>query len=93
MNLKMNFKYFQIQKWMLQADRAEKIDEKWGHLCSFHVPFLSYNPLIVEKVKFSIVYWPQEINLAKYVKEIYIDASERSRYPLSENVIIYYAMT
>ena len=30
MNLKMNFKYFQIQKWMLQAGRAEKIDEKNG---------------------------------------------------------------
>ena len=27
-NLKMNFKYFQIQKWILQAGRAEKVDEK-----------------------------------------------------------------
>ena len=26
----MNFKYFQIQKWMLQAGRAEKLDEKMG---------------------------------------------------------------
>ena len=26
----MNLKYFQIQKWMLQADRAEKVDEKMG---------------------------------------------------------------
>ena len=25
-----NFKYFQIQKWMLQAGRAEKVDEKMG---------------------------------------------------------------
>ena len=24
----MNFKYFQIQEWMLQAGRAEKVDEK-----------------------------------------------------------------
>ena len=38
---------------MLQADRAEKVDEKkWGHLCSFHVPFLSYDPEIVEKSAF-----------------------------------------
>ena len=26
----MNLKYFQIQKWMLQVDRAEKVDEKMG---------------------------------------------------------------
>ena len=26
----MNFKYFQIQKWMLQAGRTEKVDEKMG---------------------------------------------------------------
>ena len=48
----MSFKYFQVQKWMLQADRAEKVDEKRGHLCSFHVPFLSYDSLIVEKNAF-----------------------------------------
>ena len=33
MNLKMKLKYFQIQKWMLQADRAEKVDEKNGVIC------------------------------------------------------------
>ena len=27
-NIKMNFDYFQIQKWMLQTVRAEKVDEK-----------------------------------------------------------------
>ena len=26
--MKMNFDYFQIQKWMLQTVRAEKVDEK-----------------------------------------------------------------
>ena len=30
---------------------------------------------------------------SKAIKAIYIDASERSRYSLSENVIVYYAMT
>ena len=49
----MNFKYFQIQKWMLKAGRAEKVD----------------------------------------VKVIYIYAFERSCFVLSENVIIYHAMT
>ena len=34
--MKMNFEYVQIQKWMLQTVRAEKVDEKNGiiHLVS-----------------------------------------------------------
>ena len=28
----MNFGYFQIQKWMLQIVRAEKVDEKMGSI-------------------------------------------------------------
>ena len=39
--MKINFDYFQIQKLMLQTGRAEKVDEKWCHLSSFHVSFLS----------------------------------------------------
>ena len=31
--MKMNFDYFQIQKWMLQTVRAEKVDEKNGVIC------------------------------------------------------------
>ena len=45
--------------------------KKWGHLFSFHVPFLKCNS----------------------IKAIYIYASERSRYALSENGITYRAMT
>ena len=33
------------------TNRQSKIS-KWGHLCSFHVPFLSYDPKIVEKSAF-----------------------------------------
>ena len=29
----MDLKYFRIQKWMLQADRAEKVNEKNGVFC------------------------------------------------------------
>ena len=29
----MNFKYFQIQKWMLQTGRVEKVDEENGVIC------------------------------------------------------------
>ena len=43
--MKMNFEYFQIQKWILQTVRSQKVDEKkWVHLYSFHVPFLNYDP-------------------------------------------------
>ena len=45
--------------------------KKWGHLSSFHVPFLKY----------------------KSIEAIYTYASGRSRYALSENAIIYCAMT
>ena len=44
-HMKMNFEYFQIQKWMLQTVRAEKVDEKMSSLSSLsssRVPFPSY---------------------------------------------------
>ena len=28
--MKMNFDYFQMQQWMLQTDRVEKVDKKMG---------------------------------------------------------------
>ena len=34
-HMKMNFDYFQIQKWMLQTVRAEKVDEKMGSFAQF----------------------------------------------------------
>ena len=34
-HVKMNFDYFQIQKWMLQKVRAKKVDEKNGKICIF----------------------------------------------------------
>ena len=42
--MKVNFKYFQITKSMLQTVRAQKEDEKMGHLSNVHVSFLSYDP-------------------------------------------------
>ena len=52
---KKNFDYFQIQKWRLQTVRAEKVDEKWGHLSSFHVSFLDYDVQIVQEIAFFII--------------------------------------
>ena len=34
-HMKMNFEYFQIQKWVLQRVRSEKVDEKMGPFLSF----------------------------------------------------------
>ena len=39
----MNFKYFQIQKQMLQASRGEKVDEKMRSFLQFSFPFPSYD--------------------------------------------------
>ena len=46
-HIKMSFEYFRIQKLKTQGFRSEKVDEKRGHLSSFHVLFLSYGPSIV----------------------------------------------
>ena len=32
-HMKINFEYFQIQKWILQTVRSEKVDEKNGVIC------------------------------------------------------------
>ena len=45
--MKMNFKYFQIEKWMLQTVREEKVDKKLRPRVWFHVLFVSCGPMIV----------------------------------------------
>ena len=42
-HMKMNFGYFQKQKWMLQTEWKKKM-KKWDHLPSFHDSFMSYGP-------------------------------------------------
>ena len=89
----MNLKYFQIQKWMLQADRAEKVDEKNGVIC---VVFMFPSWVMILKLLKKVHFFNFVLTSAKiynYVKAIYIYASKTSRYALSENVIVYYAMT
>ena len=65
---------------MLQTGRAEKVDEKNGVL---YVVFE-----IVEKSPFFFQFCADLSKKFKYVKAIYIYASERSHYALSENGII-----
>ena len=91
--MKMNFGYFHIQKWILQTVRSGKVDRKNGVIClvpmfpswvkvlksSKNVHFLQFCAVLSKK--------------SKSIKAIYIYACERSRYALSENGIVYYAMT
>ena len=93
MKLKMNFKYFQIQNWMLQAGKTGKVYEKMGSFLQFSFSFPALWSLNCrKKCIFSVLCWPQQ-KKSKYVKAIYIYASERSCYVFSENVILCYAMT
>ena len=41
-HVKMNFDYFQIQKWMLQKVRAKKVDEKNGKISIFFFFFFFF---------------------------------------------------
>ena len=78
------FKYFQIQKWMLQTGRAKRVDEKNGVIwVVFMLPSWVMILKLSKKVHFK----------SKYIKAIYTYASERSRYSFSENGIVFYAMT
>ena len=62
--------------------------KKWSHLFSFHIFFLSYGLLFIQKA-----YFLQLCNYLskkpKSVKAIFIYASESSFYTLSENDMVY----
>ena len=64
---KINFDYFQIQKWMLQTVRAEKLDEKNGVIylvCMF--PFELWSLNFPKSAFFAILCWPQQILLKQF---------------------------
>ena len=85
----MNFDYPQIQKWLLQTVRAEKVDEKNGAICLVSM-FLSW--VLVCKLSKKVYFLQFCADLSKKsksVKAIYIYASESSHYTLSENDMVY----
>ena len=87
---KNQFKVFSNSEMNVTSRWSRKsIWKKWGHFCSFHVPFLSYDADIVGKGAF----FQFCADSVKYFKAIYIYASETSCYAFSENFIVYYAMT
>ena len=60
--MKMNLDYFQIQEWILQSDRVEKVDEENGVICLvFMFPFWVMVLKLSKKVHFfAILCWSQQ---------------------------------
>ena len=70
----MNFEYFQIQKWMFQTVRLEKVDGQIGVICIVSIVSFFCNFVLTSARNLSL--------LKQY-------EFERSRYTLSENDIVY----
>ena len=79
---------------MIQTVRAEKIDEKNGVICPVSM-FPSWDMVLkLSKTVNFLQFCPDLSKKYKFIKAIYMHASERSRYALSETLrIFYYAMT
>ena len=88
-HIKTNFDYFQIQKWMLQIVKEEKVDGKNGVICLVSM-FPSWIMVckLSKKVQF-LQFCADLSKKSKSVKAIYIYASESSHYTLSENAMVY----
>ena len=92
MNLKMNFKYFQIQKWMLRTGWAEKVDTKNGVICIiFMFPSLVMILKLSKKCIFSILCWPQQKNLSKLKQ--FTHKYLKGLVKRFQKMVFYYAMT
>ena len=89
-----NFEYFQIQKWILETLRSEKVDEKNRFICLVSM-FPSWLMVLKlsKKVPFFFQFCADLSKKSKSIKAIYIYTFERSPNTLSENGIVYYAMT
>ena len=87
-HMKINFDYFQIQKWILQINRVEKVDEENRVICL--VSMLVSCLMVYELCK--IVHFFQLCadlqKEPKYVKIIYIYLSESSHYTHLENDMV-----
>ena len=82
-HMKMNFEYFQNQKWILQTVRSEKVDEKNEVICLvFMFPPWVMVLKLSKKMDF-LKFCADLCKKSKSAKTIYIYASDRSRYALS----------
>ena len=76
--MKMNFEYFQIQEWILQTVRSEKVDEKNGaiYLVSMFPSWVVVFKL--SKKVYFLQFCADLTKKSKSIKAIYIYAPERS---------------
>ena len=82
-HMKMNFEYFQIQKWITQTVIAEKVDDKNGAICLvFMFPAWVMVCKLSIKVHF-LQFFADLIKKPKSVKAISL------QYTFSENAMIY----
>ena len=68
----------------------EKVDETNGDIC---LVFMFHSWVMVLKLSKKVHFLQFSADLSKKLTAIYIYASEMSLYALSENSIVYYAMT
>ena len=61
-HMKMNFDYFQIQKWMLQTVRVEKVDEKNAVIC---LVSMFHSWVMVLKLSKKCIFWNFVLTSAK----------------------------
>ena len=91
--MKINFDKFQVQKWISQIVRAQKVDEKNGVIClAFFFPSWVL-VLILPKLCRFCNFLLMSVKKSKAVIAIHVYASESSSSILPENGIGYYAMT
>ena len=91
--MKTNLDIFQIQKWISQSVRAQKVDEKNGIIC-----LVSFFPSWVMVLKLpKIVHFLQICadlsKKSKSIKAIYLYSSERPHHALSENSMFYRSLS
>ena len=87
--MKMNFDIFQIQKWMSQTVRAQKVNEKNGSIC-----LVSFFPAWVIVLKLPKIMHFLQIcadisKKSKCIEAIYLYSSEQPRHALSKNSMFY----
>ena len=88
--MEINFEYFQIQKWILQTIRSEKVDEKNEVICVVLI-FSSWVMVLKLSKKVHFLRFCADFSKKfKSIKAIYIYASKMSLYSHSENGIVYY---
>ena len=86
--MKINFEYFQFQKWILQTVILEKLDRKNWVICLVPM-FPSWDRFLkLSKKVYFLQFCADFSKKSNSITAIYIYASERSRYALSENGII-----